>query len=85
MPSVTSTPPPLWAYPNPASDRLTVRLPDLDGGTFDTLGRPADRMDTAPEQEAAYWQVGLWPSGLYAIRLTAGGRVLAAGRVLVGR
>lgn len=84
-----STPAPLWVYPNPASDWLTVRLPDLDGGgvleAFDALGRPAGRMDTAAGQEAAYWEVGDWAPGLYALRLSAGGRVLAAGRVLVGR
>ena len=82
-----SKPAELWAYPNPAASRITVRLPDLARGgqveVFDTLGRLVANVRTAEAQEAAYFDVSDWSSGVYLLRLVQDGRVLAAGRVVV--
>ncbi len=84
-----SKPAELWAYPNPAANRVTVRLPDLARGgqveVFDALGRMVAEVRTEAGQEAAYFEVSGWSSGVYLLRLVQDGRVLAAGRVVVAR
>ena len=68
----------LHVYPNPASNRLTVLLPEGAVGTgqvVDLMGRVRweARLNTASERMDL--DVAAWPTGTYLLRLRAGDRI----------
>lgn len=83
--------PVLSILPNPASDWLTVRIPDvlntagrkLELRCHNTQGQPIQRMAWADPQLQQTMDCRNWPSGTYHLILTERGRPIAIGKALV--
>ena len=75
---------PVRLYPNPASTKLTIRLPDADDGElwiYDALGRPVWRRQV--RDGGATFSVAGLPRGFYIVQIRQGGVLLAAKKLLL--
>ncbi len=80
---------PIKIYPNPASNVLHFALEntqyhsDIKLQIFDTYGKLIEEQPIAAGSEKATTDVGFWKSGMYAVMVLSGGKVVGRGKFVV--